>query len=396
MMASTNSARKALEARAASTPAALAGDAPATVSAMVRGSIDRASEAFGDVLPATVDADRFARLVLTAVRSTPTLLECFATPEGEQSVLFAAMQAAIMGLEPNTPAGDCWITPRRRGQVAEATLTLGYRGKRKLMRRAGNVATVFAEVVREGDTFSWVRGFDRDELVHELDPAGPVTDLLWVYAVVRYTDGGHDAVRLHRTEVEAHRALSDSYKSARPYSPWTLHTVSMWKKTAIHELAKVVDLEPALVRLLDLDDRAVTLDASTGELIADDGPVDAEVVQADEIEAPARVSIEPADTRTDAGAGAEVDARLADLDARGVAVPAAAGDERAAVTAEQITELRRLLRVKRGASGPQVPKVLTSMLGRKVSATTDLDGDDVSSLLVELRAEADHELEPRS
>lgn len=268
-MTNTTRARNKLATRAAAAPAPAGDAAQPSVSEVIRRSVARAAETFADVLPTGTDPERYARLVMTAAKSTPQLVECFATPAGEQSVLLAAVMAATMGLEPNTPANDCWLTPRwnGRGKFTECQLTLGYKGKRKLMRRSGQIETILVEVVRENDVFEWSRGFDRDVLVHEIVDPENRGALEWVYAIARYREGGHDAVRLHRTEVEARRALSDTWKSekARPFSPWTNHTADMWRKTAVHELAKVVDLEPTVARLLAFDEGAV--EVSDGEFV---------------------------------------------------------------------------------------------------------------------------------
>lgn len=271
-MTNTTSTRNKLATRAAA-PATTDGEgAPASVSEVIRRSVARAADTFADVLPTGTDPERYARLVMVAAKSTPQLVECFATTQGEQSVLLAAAMAATMGLEPNTPAQDCWLTPRRNRGVVECQLTLGYKGKRKLMRRAGNITTILVDVVRANDRFEWSRGFDRDVLVHEIVKPEDRGPLEWVYAIARYRDGGHDAVRLHRTEVEAHRALSDTWRSekARPYSPWTNHTADMWRKTAVHELAKVVDLEPTTARLLAFDDAVPAV--VDGEIVAVPAP----------------------------------------------------------------------------------------------------------------------------
>src|SRR5690606_162224 len=134
--------------------------APAQVSpaTYVRQIIDRQSDAFRQVLPKHVEPDRFARLVLTAIRATPELMACFETQQGQTSVLLSAMQAAAIGVEPNTPTQEAWLLPRRNKGVWECQLSIGYRGMLKLARRSGTIKTIFAEVVRERDHFHWSRG----------------------------------------------------------------------------------------------------------------------------------------------------------------------------------------------------------------------------------------------
>jgi len=59
-------------------------------------------------LPSVITPERFTRMVLSALSTTPKLAEC--TPK---SFLGAMMNAAQLGLEPNTPLGQ-----RRRPTAA--------------------------------------------------------------------------------------------------------------------------------------------------------------------------------------------------------------------------------------------------------------------------------------
>ena len=58
-------------------------------------------------LPKGMDAERIARIALTAVRINPELRECTV-----ESFAAALMVSAQLGLEPNTPLGLAWLIPR--------------------------------------------------------------------------------------------------------------------------------------------------------------------------------------------------------------------------------------------------------------------------------------------
>jgi recombination protein RecT len=238
--------------------------APATTPAggqlatVVRDAISRQGDAFRAVLPRGVDPDRFARLVLTACKAAPQLMECFETAQGQTSVLLAAMQAAAVGLEPNTPTQEAWLLPRRRQGVVECQLSIGYRGYLKLARRSGTLLTAYAEVVREGDSFEWWRGLQEDHLEHR--PADERGELTYAYAVARYVNTGYSFVVLTRADVDARRAMSDSYRNdkSRPYSPWTTNTAAMWRKSAIRALAPFLDLSPEAAGAVGMDETVPT------------------------------------------------------------------------------------------------------------------------------------------
>lgn len=95
-------------------------------------------------LPSVITPERFTRMVLTALSSTPKLQTC--TP---QSFLGAMMQAAQLGVEPNTPLGQAYLIPY--GNVCQ--FQLGYKGLMDLAYRSGEVSSIQAHEVHENDTF---------------------------------------------------------------------------------------------------------------------------------------------------------------------------------------------------------------------------------------------------
>lgn len=241
---------------------------PASAAEMVRRAIDLQTAAFKAVLPSGQEADRFGRLVLTAVKASPQLMECFGTTQGQTSLLLAAMQAASVGLEPNTPTQDCWLLPRRAKGVMECQLSIGYRGLLKLARRSGSIKTIFAEVVHEKDVFHWSRGLEEDELEHvPFDGPGDAGPLTHVYAIARYKEGGYSFIVLNRAQVENRRAQSDSFKNGATYSPWTKWPDAMWRKTALRALVPYLELQTE-------DARAVAHDEVALRFMPEDGVID--------------------------------------------------------------------------------------------------------------------------
>lgn len=270
------------------TDVARADDRPKSLAVQVREVINKQGSAFAQVLPDTVDPDRFARLVVTAVKATPQLMECFQTQDGQTSVLLAAMKSAAIGLEPNTELQHAWILPRRNRGTTEAQLSIGYRGYLELARRSGDIKDVYAEVVRDGDDFHVSYGLHRD-LQHTPAPADQRGDLTHAYAVAHFMTGGFAFVVLDREEVEARRNRSDSYKSekARPYSPWTTSESAMWRKSAIRALVPYLPLSAEVQRdvaadgaRLRLDEGAVVID---GDEVDDDVRLPAPAVTAAEL-----------------------------------------------------------------------------------------------------------------
>lgn len=228
---------------------------------LIRETIQKQTPALQQVLPKSLDPERFSRLVLTAVKANLDLIRCFDTVQGQTSVLLSAMQLATVGLEPNTATQDAWLLPRRRNGVWECQPSYGYRGLLKLARRSGQIKTVYAEVVREGDDFEYRRDLDGDVLRYTpSDEIEEGRNLTHAFAVVRYLNGGADFVVLSRAAVEAHRAMSDSWKGkGRDFSPWTKWPEEMWKKTALRQLAKMMPLEAEAEQATMTDERSLSL-----------------------------------------------------------------------------------------------------------------------------------------
>ena len=90
-------------------------------------------------LPSVLTGERFSRMILTAMSTTPQLQQC--TPK---RFLGAMMQAAQLGLEPNTPIGQAYLIPFKNKGVLECQFQIGYKGILDLAYRSGEVNDVQA------------------------------------------------------------------------------------------------------------------------------------------------------------------------------------------------------------------------------------------------------------
>lgn len=231
-----------------------------TKASVVNQAIERQGSSLKALLPRGQEAARFQNLVLTAVKSTPELMQCFATSEGQVSILLAVRQAAVIGLEPNTPLQEAWLLPRKNQGVMEAQLMIGYKGLLKLARRSGLIRSVRAEVVHEQDDFRYQLGLHPD--IHHVPAAGERGELTHAYAVIDYKDDARDFRVLDRAEVERHRAKSDSWRNerARPYSPWAVWPEAMWRKTALRAVLSMAPLTADAAEALERDERVLAFD----------------------------------------------------------------------------------------------------------------------------------------
>lgn len=226
-------------------------------------------ERFAMALPRVgLTPDRFARMALTAFSRQPQLLECT-----RASLMGCLVQAAESGLSPSGVSGEAYLVPFRNKGVLEAQFIPGYRGLMKLARRSGEVRAIMAEVVREGDDFTYALGIDHT-LRHT--PRGDDDKAIThAYAYAHLKDGGFQFSVLTRIAVDK---IRDSSRASSK-GPWVTHYPEMAKKSAIKRLCKLLPISDDDARLLDLADREergiaqrLNFDHSTGEIL--DAPED--------------------------------------------------------------------------------------------------------------------------
>lgn len=200
-------------------------------------------------LPKHVDPDRMARIALTAVRTNPKLAEC--SPE---SFLGAMLQAAQLGLEPNTPLQQCFLIPRWNSKLGrnECSLQIGYQGFIQLAFNSGLVEDIYAYPVHAGDLFEYSLGLHRT-LEHKPARGSQRTDELTdVYAVARLKGGSVTFVVLDIEEVEQARRRSQSPDSG----PWKTDYEAMALKTAVRRLQKWIPKSAEQARAATIDSAA--------------------------------------------------------------------------------------------------------------------------------------------
>lgn len=196
---------------------------------------DQMREQFARALPKHCDADRFARIAITAVTKVPKLMEC--TPA---SLMKCLLDLSAMGLEPDG----------RRAHLIpygnECTLIIDYKGLVELIRRSGDVVSVRAETVCENDEFSWVNG----EIEHKADFRKSRGEVQAVYAIAVLKSGEKQSATMTRDEVEAIRNRSRAGKSG----PWVSDWSEMAKKTAVRRLSKMLPLSSEIMSHVERDD----------------------------------------------------------------------------------------------------------------------------------------------
>ncbi|CAM5246888.1 Recombinase RecT OS=Lysinibacillus sphaericus OX=1421 GN=LS41612_10660 PE=4 SV=1 [Lysinibacillus sphaericus] len=226
-------------------------------------------------LPKHMDADRIARIALTAVRATPKLLEC-----DQMSFLAALMQSAQLGVEPNTGLGQAYLIPYGK----QVQFQLGYKGLIDLAVRSGQYKAIYAHEVYKEDEFSFAYGLHKD-LVH-VPSTNPEGEPIGYYAVYHLKNGGYDFVYWTRERIDKHAQKFSQAVQKGSTSPWKTNYDAMAKKTVLKEVLKYSPKSIELQKVVEADEtikNEVSEDMSDVIDVTDYSIIEAEAVQEEKI-----------------------------------------------------------------------------------------------------------------
>lgn len=199
-------------------------------------------------LPSVISTERFTRMALSALNNNPQLMEC-----SQMSFLAALMNAAQLGLEPNTPLGQAYLIPYKNKGKLECQFQLGFKGMIDLIYRNENVQTIQAHCVRENDVFTYSFGLNpKLEHIPSVDENGNRGEVTHVYALYKLSNGGFGFEVMSKGDIDRHaEKYSKSFDSS--FSPWKTDYESMAKKTVIKKLLKYAPLKTDVIRAVNTD-----------------------------------------------------------------------------------------------------------------------------------------------
>ncbi len=201
------------------------------------------------LLPRNVDVEWYLAEVRVAFARNPDLLKCAESVQGQASIFDAVTTCAQLGLSPSGRLGSAHLIPfntsvkvgEKWTKVHLCQLVVGYKGYLDLVRRTGEVTTLHAEVVYEGEPFTHREGLTPD-IQHEPrrdDEPGPIR-AVYAYAVMK--DGFKQHTVLYRPDIARIRASARGADNDK--SPWKTAEAEMWKKSAVRRLVKMLPLSP--------------------------------------------------------------------------------------------------------------------------------------------------------
>jgi recombination protein RecT len=184
-----------------------------------------------------------------------------------RSFVAACVEAAQLGLKPDTILGECYLIPRW-SKDANCTLVnfqLGYRGLIKIARRGGEVSDIAAEVVYENDRFEVRLGTER-KIIHVpwySCGAKEPGDVIAAYATAKLADESIAFKVMPKHEIDAAAERSGNPKDKKWSNVWLSHYGPMACKTAATRLCKWLPMP-------DESKRAIGRDEQREEGILDD------------------------------------------------------------------------------------------------------------------------------
>lgn len=219
-------------------------------------------KAIQSLVPKHVTPERLCRISLNAVSRNPNLMNC--APE---TIVGAIVNCASLGLEPNL-LGHAYIVPfwnNKTGKM-EAQFQIGYKGALDLIRRTGQVSTISAHEVYDGDKFDYAYGLE-EKLVHVPCGEDDETKITHFYAAYKLKDGGTGFLVMTRAQMDKHRDkfTKSKNKQGAVFGPWADHYVSMALKTVILKLIKYMPISieqnetQTAMEALDRDNTVMTV-----------------------------------------------------------------------------------------------------------------------------------------
>ena len=236
-----------------------------------------------------ITPERMIRVALTAMSQNTKLQEC-----NPYTICGAIIQASLLGLEPNSTLGECFLVPfwNNKSKGYDCQLIVGYHGKIKLVANTGQLVGVKAAPIHQHDEFELDDGIEpyvRHKYFHVKD-RGPV---IGYWAGAKLKSGFTSIAYMTVKEVEEHR---DKFAKTRNrdgeiFGVWVENFEAMALKTVVHKCLKYCPKSAQAQTAWDLDEKA---EANIPQMFSVDVPAELQPVQADsgepEVEMPKRAS----------------------------------------------------------------------------------------------------------
>jgi recombination protein RecT len=244
-------------------------DAKQSPLASVARGLEMRREQFRAMLPSHIPAERFERVVMTAVNIDPDLLTA-----DRRSFYNACMRAASDGLLPDKREGALvTFNDKQAKQKLVAWMPMVF-GLIKKIRQSGEIDSIGARIVyqREIDEYSpsqplrkrfeFIIEDGQEKLFHDPMLWGERGEKVLVYAYARFKDGYVQYQPVHKSDVLKRRAV------ARTDKVWSSWEDEMWLKTAIRAIAGRLPLSADVMSTIERDEAPSEFDKLRNAAVA--------------------------------------------------------------------------------------------------------------------------------
>lgn len=258
------------------------------------------------VMPKHMSSERLYQLAISTINQTPRLAEC-----DSASLLSCVMKCSALGLEPSAVdgLGRAYILPFRNKGRMQATFIIGYKGLIDLARRSGQLRSIHAQAVYEGDEFDYWE----DELgQHFSFRPNRAADhsperLTDVYVTAQLVNGGRVFEHMTKAEVDAIRKRSRSANNG----PWVTDYEAMALKTVIRRSARYLPMSTEAQEAVAADETTPDYSGVISPVIE---PVAAPEPEIGAVDAPVGVDAETGEIGANSAPETPVEYELADED----------------------------------------------------------------------------------
>lgn len=219
------------------------------------------------LLPPYMNPERMIRIALTELRLKPALTRC-----NPLSFAQALLQCADLKLEPSSQLDHGYFVPYKD----ECKWITGYKGMITLARRSGEIKSIYASTVYEGDKIEVIKGTN-EQLNHVLSLHNRGGAIAY-YSYVKLLNGGQNFELMLPEDIEEARKRSKTANNG----PWQTDYNAMANKTTIRRVFKYLplesnsDLNKALEyeEALDLGNEGMLIDAPSFDVSSNETIID--------------------------------------------------------------------------------------------------------------------------
>ena len=180
--------------------------------------------------------------------------------------------------------GRAYILPFWNGKTKrrEATFIIGYKGMIDLARRSGELRTIHAQAVYQGDEFDFWEDEGGQHFTYRPNRNAPHTpDMLTdVYVTAKLKDGGFVFEHMTKEEVDAIRKRSKSADNG----PWVTDYEAMALKTVIRRASRYLPMSTEAKQAIAADETTPNYSGVLSPIIEQPTPVEPEEVEVVEVE----------------------------------------------------------------------------------------------------------------